>query len=366
MKCRKRQEKETEKKMDIARYSNFITPDFDPENIKGQSKGSNSIAVMALAYNEPKGQEGLGKKVADVVLEHFVRRPTLKDEGLQKITEFAHDAICVQQSPGYAAECDLAIVMTQGSKFRWINAGGARVYYFLNGQIMEKTEGKTPRLGNGAEKEMPEGIAETEFQKGENSFLLCSESFAAVVSEADMENALASADSAEDWLKALKALYEDRAGEPFALMTVFMPQKRKRLSKKAWIAIIVAAVLVIGAIVFFAMGAGRRRQPGGPGEGPGQPGMEQQGGPGQKPTRPPKGEGMEGEEPTEPPAPGQGPGAEGGPGQKPTKPPKDENAEEGEEPTEPPAPGSDGSAVITADPSETVSPEGAAAETAAP
>lgn len=344
--------------MDIARYSNFISPDFDPENIKGQSKGSNSIAIMALAYNEPKSQESLGKKVADVVVEHFVRRPTLKDEGLQKITEFAHDAICVQQAPGYAAECDLAIVMTQGSKFRWINAGGTRVYYFLNGQIMEKNEGKTPRLGNGSEKEMPEGLAETEFQKGENSFLICSESFANVVSEADMENTLASSDNAEDWVKALKSLYEDRAGEPFALMAIFMPQKRKRLSKKAWIAIIVAAVLVIGAIVFFALGAGRRRQPGGPGEGPGQPGMEQQG-PGQKPTRPPKGEGVEGVEPTEPPAPGQ-PGMEGGPegpGQKPTRPPKDENAEEGVEPTEPPAPGQDGSAVITADPSASVSPD---------
>lgn len=343
--------------MDSARFSNFTGPDFDPQNIRTVSKGSNGIAVMALAYNEPKGKENLGRKVFDVVAQHYMRRPSLKDESLQKITEFAHDAICVQQAPGYEAECDTVLLMTQGSKFRWVCTGGARIFYFVNGQVMDSSDGKSPRLGSGREKEMPEGITETEFTKGENSFLMASENFWRVVSEAEMENALTSSENAEEWLDALKALYEDRSAEPYALMTIFMPQKRKRLPKKAVIAIIIAAVLLIGAAVFFAMGARKRGQEGGnrpPKQEQGEPGQ-----PGQKPTKPPKGEGMEGEEPTEPPAPGQGgpgQGGEGGPGQKPTKPPMDEGMEEGEEPTEPPAP-SEPTVSPDADATATVSPE---------
>ena len=123
--------------MESARYSSFNGPDFDPQNIRTVAKGSNGIGVMALAYNEPKGKESLGRKVFDVVAQHYMRRPSLKNESLQKITEFAHDAICVQQAPGYAAECDLVLLMTQGGKFRWICSGKTRIFYFVNGQIMD-------------------------------------------------------------------------------------------------------------------------------------------------------------------------------------------------------------------------------------
>ena len=303
--------------MECARYSNYFNPGFDPDNVRCETKGSNSIAVMALTYNEPKGREGLGRKVTEVVLQHYMRRPSLKEVGLQKMTEFAHDAVCVEQSPGYAAECDLAVLMTQGNKFRWVCTGGARIFYFLNGQIMESSSGRTPRLGNGREKEMPDVLQETEFTKGENSFLICSDTFCKYVSEAEMENALAASENAEEWLKALKNLYEDRCtDEPFALMTIFMPQKRKRLPKKAVIAIIIAlVVLAVGA--FFALGAARRKNGPKPGE-DGRP-PQSQGEPSQpthppeperpeRPDRPPQGqEGQEGERPTEPPKPTQPP-----------------------------------------------------------
>ena len=205
--------------MECARYSNYLNQGFDPDNVRCETKGSNSIAVMALTYNEPKGREGLGRKVTEVVLQHYMRRPSLKEIGLQKMTEFAHDAVCVEQSPGYAAECDLAVLMTQGNKFRWVCTGGSRIFYFLNGQIMDSSSGRTPRLGNGREKEMPDVLQETEFTKGENSFLICSDTFCKYVREAEMENALAASDSAEEWLQALKNLYEDRCTEePFALI----------------------------------------------------------------------------------------------------------------------------------------------------
>lgn len=300
--------------MDAARYSNFISPDLDPQEAKYAGKGKNSIGVLAIGFNEPKGQESLGGKVTRVILENYLRRPSLKEEALKKLTEFAHDAICVQQSPEYQAECALAVLLTQGNEFRWITTGDVRIFHFVNGQIMETNRGDAPRLGSGKTREMPEVLGITGFQQGENSFLLCSGSFAKYVNEQEIENALSLSDNAEEWLRTLRDLYESRCeSEPYALMTVFMPQKRKRLPKKAVIAIIVAVVvLAVGA--FFAFGAARRKDRPGPGE---------------QPTRPPMDQGAPGQEPTKPPRPENPDGQGGEPGQEPTQPPK---------PTQPPAP----------------------------
>ena len=300
--------------MDTARFSSFISPDYDPQGIKSESKGKNAVSVFAIGHNEPKGQESLGGKVARVVIEHYLRRPTLREEGLQKITEFAHDVICARQAPGYQAECDLGILMNQGDQFRWIVAGDVRIMHFLNGQLMAENNGEAARLGDGRTKEKPEVLEATDLGKGENSFLICSGSFVRYVREQEIEDALSAAENAEEWLRLLKERYEDKCGdgEPFALMTIFMPQKRKRLSRKAVIAIIVAAV-VLCAGVFFALGAARRRN----GPGPEQRPPMQQGGPGMEPTQPP-----------EPQAPPEGQGG-GRPGEQPTRPPK---------PTQPPAP----------------------------
>jgi len=317
--------------MDTARFSNFVRPDFDPQNIKDASKGKNAIGVLAVGCNEPKDGEGVGGKVTKILVENYLRRPSLKEEALKKLTEFAHDAVCVQQAPNYPVECALGALMIQDNRFRWICTGDVRIFHFVNGQVMETNTGTSPRLGAGPQpvgssasaasqpasasspttqgRALPEVLPSTEFRKGENSFLLCSGSFAHAVSEREIESALSAAETAEDWLRSLKNLYEDRSSEePFALMTIFMPEKRERMSKKALIAIIVALVLLIAG--FFVFGALRRRQ-----EGPGGPGQQ-----------PPMQQGAPGVEPTEPPAPPEGAGE---PGEKPTKPPK---------PTEPPAP----------------------------
>lgn len=319
--------------MEIAKYSSFVPSDAEHQNIQCVTKGKNSIAVLAVGYNEPKGQETLATKVTRVLVEHYMRRPSLKEEALQKITEFAHDAICVQQAPGYQAECAMGVLMAQGDQFRWITTGDTRIFHFVNGQVMESNSGTSPRLGNGREKEMPEVLPATEFKKGENSFLLCSASFTKYVREDEIENALSLSESPEEWLRTLRNLYEDRSqGEPYALLTVFMPEKRKRLSKKAVIAIIVAlVVLVVGG--FLALGAMRRKNgpqgPGGPGTEPTRPPMEQSG-PGAEPTRPPKPErppeGQEGQEP----------------GEEPTQPPQPTQPPEPDAPEQPQEPGDGG------------------------
>lgn len=293
--------------METARFSNFFPADADPKNVRSDARGKNAVGVLAIGYNEPKDQESVGGKVTKVVLENYMRRPSLKEEALKKLTEFAHDAICVQQAPNYPVECAMGVLMIQDNRFRWITTGDVRIYHFVNGQIMEENEGTAQRLGSGHEQTMPEVLPATEFRKGENSFLVCSGSFARVVREEEIENALSAADSAEDWLRALKDLYEDRcADEPFALMTIFMPEKRERMSKKTLIIIIIVVVVIAAGVIIAGF---LRKPPQGPG-GPGGPGQTQQGGPGMEPTEPPappEGSGEMGERPTKPPQPTQPP-----------------------------------------------------------
>ncbi len=300
--------------MNTAQYTNLGRP----ETIQSMTRGKNSLAVLAIGENEPQNQEMIAAKIASGFVESYLRRPSLKDEAIQKMTEFAHDALTQQQSASYPVACHLAVLATLGNQFRWMTLGDVRIYHFVNGQIMRSNEGSVPPLGSRQGEKRPDGISATDFSQGENSFLICSGSFARAVREHEMENTLSMADSAEDWLRLLRELYEDRAEEPFALQTVFIPARRKRMPKKAVIAICIAlVVLAVGA--FFAMGALRRKNggEGGPGQRPPQQGQEMP-----QPPAPP----------TEPPEPEPPQGGGGNPGQKPTKPPRPE------QPTQPPAP----------------------------
>ena len=132
------------------------------------------------------------------------------------------------------------------------------------------------------------------------TFASCSGSFCRHVQEHEIENALSMAENADDWLRALKDLYEERTvEEPFALLTIFVPEKKKRLAKGKIIAIVVAIVVLLAG-VFFGLGAARRGnqpRPPIPGQQVGQPGV-----PPTEPPGPPEGE-AGGIKPTQPPAP---------------------------------------------------------------
>ena len=301
--------------MSSAQFSNYFQPDYDPENVKSASKGKNSICVLAVGSNEPKQNEGVGGKVTRVVLENYMRRPSLKDDALMKLTEFAHNAICIEQTPNFHVSSSLAVLMTQGDHFRWLCAGDVHIFHFVNGQLMNSNKGLSPELGGSESKDCPpESLAETAFGQGENSFLLCSGSLLRYLKIGEIENALSLSDTAEDWLQSLKDLYEDRCeGESLSIMTVFVPSPKKRPPKAGLIAVI-AVILVIA--LFFAFGAVRRRN-----ERPDPSQMYSQQGPGHPPAQP-----TEPPEPTEPMSPNFGSGQ---PNVKPTKPPQ---------PTPPPAP----------------------------
>ncbi len=307
--------------MSTAQFSNYIRPDYDPESIRFAGKGKNSVYALALTSNEPRSRESVAGKITKVIIDSYLRRPALKDEALMKMTEFAHNAICVEQTPKFPVGGSLAVLMTQGNRFRWLCAGDVRIFHLVNGQIINSNKGTSPELGSSNAKDMPpEGLPEQVFSQNENSFLLCSGSFTRYVTPGDIEETLSLSETAEDWMRALKDLYEDRCnGEPFSIMTVFIPSPKKRPSKT--VVLVTAVLIILAAAVFFTFGAIRRRnsRPDPSQAGPGQPGTESA--QPVKPTPPP--------EPTEPPEPSEPMPGYGQPGVKPTKPPK---------PTPPPEP----------------------------
>lgn len=255
---------------ETARYSNIYESSFDPGHVKSAEKGKNCICVIADAKNEPREGDPTGSKVTRIMIENFLRRPSLRDEALEHILEFANSGVMIKQTPAYRVECSTAALMVHKDAFRWMRMGDVCLYHFVDGQLVNSAEEpSSPALGAGQQTKM-DALPETQLGQGENSFLLCSASFAKYVKTTEMENALSAADSAEQWLKMLKDLYEDRSqGEPYSIMTVFVPSKRRRLMKKPVVIIIVVVVLL--AAIFFGMGAIRRRNGPGPQGGPGGP-----------------------------------------------------------------------------------------------
>ena len=266
---------------ETSRYSSYLESSFDPGHVKSVEKGKNCICVLADGRNESRDSEPIGSKVTRIIVENYIRKPSLRDEALDKISEFANSGVLIKQTPTYHVECSIGMLMVQKDKFRWLRCGDVNLYHFVDGQLVLSTvDGNSTPLGTVGDLRM-DTIDATELGKGENSFLICSTSFAEHIRTTEMENALSAADSADQWLRMLKDLYEDRAnGEAYSIMTIFVPSKRRRLMKKP--VMIALIVILIAAIVFFGLGALRRSKEQRPMGGPGGPGAPQE------PTQPPE------------------------------------------------------------------------------
>lgn len=268
---------------ETARYSSLYESSFDPGHVKSAERGKNFVCVLADGINEPRGKVSVGSKVTRIIIENYLRRPSLRDEAISKILEFADNGVMITQTPAYRVQCATAALMISKNCFRWIQTGQVSLFHFVDGQVVHASDMDAhPPIGAG---ETTGDVASAVYTlgEGENSFLVCSDSFAKYVHPGEMEKALSAADSAEQWLAMMKGLYEDRSqGEPYSIMTVFVPSKRRRFMKKGIVIALVALLLV--AAVFFGLGAMRRGQ-GGPGPGPGMGGPQD--GP-NAPTHPPE------------------------------------------------------------------------------
>ena len=253
-------------------------------------KGKNGCVVLAESENESKGHGSASSKVTKILLENFLRRPSLNDEAMSHLANFANDGIFAMQSPQYRTSCSAGALFFHKDSYRYLGFGTVRAYHFVDGQIIHAYP-ETPVESLGSRQHI-DSISQpaAKFGKGENSFLLCSANFASAITPDELEESLAEATTAEHWVTLLRNLFESRSSEEYALTVMFMPKKKERPSKvKTVIIILVILALLVGG--FLGMGALRRgKGPGPEGEGmPGMPGMPGPGGPGMPgmPTEPP-------------------------------------------------------------------------------
>lgn len=243
-------------KYEFARFSNQKGPTFDPLNILFMNKGQNGVLVLSEGVDEPKEGFDCATKTDRIVLESYLRRPSLVDEAMEKICEFANDGILAMQTPYNKLRCATVALLIQKGKYRWLLAGDTHAYHFIDGQVVQSSSAsQTAYFGDGV-RVHPQIGAVSSFKKGENSFLICSDSFAKYITDEDMERTLSQANSVDQWLRMMKDLYEDRCqnGELFSAATLFVPNRKERPTKKKT-AIIIAVVVILLLTAFFGLGA---------------------------------------------------------------------------------------------------------------
>ena len=261
------------------------------QNAQSQMHGRKGVCCLAVAQNVPKDQqERISAKPPKILIESFLRRPSLKDEAMNGIASLIQDGIMVEQTANYRVEASLGAMMFIGDRYRVARAGDIVVLHFVDGMLLNPEELDAPadRPPFGTEDYECMEVSElAEFGNGENTFLFCTRSFAAVMTEELLEDTLQRSVYTVDekhgvvsydctrWLKMLRDIFEEsNSGMEYAVMANSIPPKKKRPgSKKVVIWVIVAVVAVI--VAFLLLGALRR--------GPGSAQSGPPGGPGQTP-----------------------------------------------------------------------------------
>ena len=275
---------------DFLQVAKIGSADGELRNAMSQAHGRRGVCCLSTARNMPKENlEKTSAKPTKIVIESFMRRPSLNDEAMSGIMGLANDGILVEQSANYRTEADLGAMFFIGDQFRIARAGDIVILHFVNGMLLNPEElrapGDRPSIGS-LDYSSPETEEISDFGHGENTFLFCTRSFAEVMTEELLEDTLQRSILTVDekhgittcdctrWLKMLREIYEEaHTGKEYTAMAASIPPKKKRPGSRKTI-IWIVVLIILAVLVFFALGA-LRRGPGGPG-GP-------QGGPGQTP-----------------------------------------------------------------------------------
>ncbi len=307
--------------MDIssAKISNHADNLRDPENAKVEIKGQRGVICLVNGINVPKTEgHSMPSKVTRILIESFMKRPSLGTEAMDAIYKLANNGVLVTQSPRYPSFASAGSVFFLKNKFVFSCAGDNVIFHFVDGMIKEvfsgNSSGDAVYLGN-TRFASPKVSEQITFAKGVNTFLVCSKRFADCFPESVLEETLANATqvtqrgkeritevNCDRWLSELWDMienFDDR--EEYSAVATSLPEKKK--SKKGLIIGIIAGVIVLVAafllVGLFTRGKGPQPpQEGAPGMtepmyAPGEGGMVPPTGPRGEtapapPTRPPQ------------------------------------------------------------------------------
>jgi len=159
---------------------------------------------------------------------------TVSPQYLEDLLQKAHEAIHEIQTEDCAMKSTAVTLTVQGAKVVWGHVGDSRLYYFHNGELAFRTQDHSVSqlavdMGEitadqirfhedrnrllralGMDGDVTVEIGQTTLVEGQHAFLLCTDGFWEYVLEEEMEQFLRTAESPQDWLRAMHDLLMGR------------------------------------------------------------------------------------------------------------------------------------------------------------
>lgn len=252
-----------------AKISNHASNKANPNNAVLEMKGQKGVCTLACGINMPKADaETTPAKIAGIITESFMKRPSLSTEASDAIYKRANDRVLLDQSPQYPACVSASSIYMLKNKFVMATAGDNVIFHFVNGQLRQVFAGDMGNdplyLGHVRYSSPKTGEAVT-FGKGTNTFLICSKKFAQALNEEIISNELIRAThvsqkgskqvsevKCDRWLKALwDNLGRINPNDDYSAIAFSLPEKRKS-TKTLVIGIVIAVVVAV--LAFLAVG----------------------------------------------------------------------------------------------------------------
>lgn len=163
------------------------------------------------------------ENIVGVVTDSFVRRPSLCDEAMQGISDFANESVYSLQDPEKTFFADCAMLYIFKNRMRCTAFGNAAVYYFNNGILQHIYDGAENRLLGKSLRFSVASEPEILIPKGENAFFIFSGRETSRPDTDALAAALAASENAEEWISALKL---EEKNSRCSVMAVVLPEKR--------------------------------------------------------------------------------------------------------------------------------------------
>ncbi|MGN0675272.1 MAG: hypothetical protein ACI4KG_05940 [Oscillospiraceae bacterium] len=215
------------KKADFARY--FINKPCN-DNYAGSdmcffSGRRGSSAVFAAAHPTSDSRSGIAcEKILRVMADSFLGRPSLCDEAMNTLSDFANKSVFALQEPYKTFMADSGVLFIRKGKARCVLSGNSRVYFISDGKASAVCEAKDYLLF-GKKSRFKEDIPPEFSLSGRvNAFAIICGTGNADLELQQLESSFDGASSADEWAERLSRLCS--GNDRLSIMTVILPERR--------------------------------------------------------------------------------------------------------------------------------------------
>lgn len=213
--------------LDIATYTDIGGRIRNEDTVRYAAREEGTLCVvLADGLGGHGGGEQASAAAAECICQGWDGRA--EPETIKALVREANLRVLALQTPQCAMKTTAVVLTLAGEKAVWAHAGDSRLYYFLDGKLaFQSRDHSAAQLGVllgditpdqirfhedrgrvlralGQDDELAVETGERELSAGKHVFLLCSDGFWEYVLEQEMEQDLAQAAGAEDWLERMR------------------------------------------------------------------------------------------------------------------------------------------------------------------